>query len=29
MVHYGFLNYWINYYTVDGDIKSATKMQVW
>jgi hypothetical protein len=27
VVHYGFLNYWINYYTADGDIRSATKAQ--
>jgi len=27
VVHYGFLNYWINYHTSDGDIRSATKLQ--
>lgn len=27
VVHYGFLNYWINFYTLDGDIRSATKAQ--
>jgi len=27
VVHYGFLNYWINFYTTDGDIRSATKAQ--
>jgi len=27
VVHYGFLNYWINFYTSDGDIRSATKAQ--
>jgi hypothetical protein len=26
-IHYSFLNYWINFYTVDGDIRSATKKQ--
>jgi hypothetical protein len=25
--HYGFLNYWINFHTIDGDIRSATKTQ--
>jgi len=25
VVHYGFLNYWVNFYTTDGDIRSATK----
>lgn len=27
VVHYGFLNYWINFHTSDGDIRSATKFQ--
>jgi hypothetical protein len=27
VVHYGFLNYWINFYTKDGDIRSATKKE--
>uniref|UniRef100_A0A7S4JXG0 Mitochondrial carrier protein n=1 Tax=Prymnesium polylepis TaxID=72548 RepID=A0A7S4JXG0_9EUKA len=27
VVHYGFLNYWINFYVSDGDIRSATKAQ--
>jgi len=27
VVHYGFLNYWINHFTEDGDIRSATKAQ--
>jgi hypothetical protein len=26
-VHYGFLNYWINFHTDDGDIRSASKLQ--
>jgi len=27
VVHYGFLNYWINFHVSDGDIRSATKFQ--
>lgn len=27
VVHYQFLNFWINYWTKDGDIRSATKFQ--
>lgn len=27
IVHYGFLNYWINFYVHDGDIRSATKWE--
>ena len=27
VVHYGFLNYWINFHVSDGDIRSATKFE--
>jgi hypothetical protein len=27
VVHYGFLNYWINFWVADGDIRSATKFE--
>mmetsp|Transcript_11958 Transcript_11958/g.14474 ORF Transcript_11958/g.14474 Transcript_11958/m.14474 type:complete len:285 (-) Transcript_11958:138-992(-) len=27
VVHYGFLNYWVNFFTPDGDIRTATKAQ--